>query len=554
MRTRTLLTALLLGFALARLAVSDAPAAEPADAAKIKQLVEQLGADSYAERQSAFEALGKIGPPALGELRQAAKSSDAEVRKRAGELLVRIERLAESKQILDPKVVKLTFKETPLKKAVEEFTKQSGYGLVLVDPENKLKDVKVTLDTGKVAFWEAVAKLGDAAGVHDEDPNAFLGAPGRMRPGGAPAAGPAAPRPAAGAGIDGEVKVPAGAPARAGAVFFVRDIGMVGGGAAGPRPAGLTGSWVLPEPGQIYLMSGKPPKAPADLTTAVRVRPADRKRYPAAAGEKQIGLVLQLAAEPKVRWKGVLAAQIDKAIDDQGQKLSAAGEAEAAAALPAVRAGGGRAPMPPDAGVTSPWISGNGVYHFVPVRLRKGEKETKALKELAGTVSGQALTESEPLLVVEDVLKAKGKEVKGKHGGELKVTDVVKQPDGTTQIKFEFEPPEAVTPDTVLAQPATSVKRTGTTTPPAAMVIGRPGTWAPYGLRLVDEKDALVPSQIAANWARGPRLGAAARRMELHATFKPTKEAPAEPAKLVFMGRREVMVSVPFTLKDVQVK
>ncbi len=210
--------------------------------------------------------------------------------------------------------------------------------------------------------------------------------------------------------------------------------------------------------------------------------------------------------------------------------------------------------MPPDAGVTSPWISGNGVYHFVPVRLRKGEKETKALKELAGTVSGQALTESEPLLVVEDVLKAKGKEVKGKHGGELKVTDVVKQPDGTTQIKFEFEPPEAVTPDTVLAQPATSVKRTGTTTPPSAMVIGRPGTWAPYGLRLVDEKDALVPSQIAANWARGPRLGAAARRMELHATFKPTKEAPAEPAKLVFMGRREVMVSVPFTLKDVQVK
>jgi hypothetical protein len=564
MRTRNLLPALLLGVALAGLAASTVPAADSADAGKIKKLIEQLGADSYAERQAASEALGKIGAPALGALREAAKSTDAEVRKRASELLGKVEKLAENKKLLGPKMVHLVFKDTPLKAAVADFSKKSGYDLVLLDPDNKLKDVKVTLDTGKVTFWEAMGKFGDAAGVHDDDPNAG-GPAGGIRPAGAVPVGPAAK-----GSIDSEeAKAPAPpkGPVRAGAALFVKDIHFGGDSGPRPRPGAMVGGWVPVQPGQFYLLPGKPAKAPADTTTAVRVRPADRKRYPLAVSDKEVGLVLQLALEPKVRWQGLAAAQIDKAIDDQGQSLRQAeeGRPDAPPAAAPGRGGARLLPAPPAvAGVMARIpASANGVYHFAPLRLKKGDKESKSLAELAGTITGQALTESEALLVVEGVLKAKGKEVKGKSGGEIKVTDVTNQPDGTTQIKFEFEMPDGVLPDTLLPAPAApapvgaaSGARAVAETRPAAggmMVPGRPGTFAPYGLRLVDDKGNVMLSTIQANWARGLGVGAAARKMEFHATYRPTKEA-GDPAKLVFMARREVAVTVPFVLKGVELK
>jgi WD40 repeat protein/serine/threonine protein kinase len=60
---------------------------KPADAKRIGELVQQLGSLKFAVRESACRELEIIGIPALEALRQAAKSQDLEIRKRAGDII-----------------------------------------------------------------------------------------------------------------------------------------------------------------------------------------------------------------------------------------------------------------------------------------------------------------------------------------------------------------------------------------------------------------------------------------------------------------------------------
>jgi hypothetical protein len=69
----------------------DKPAPEsPSVDEKIRQLVEDLGADAYEVREKAQAALEKIGKPALEALRKALKGTDLEVSSRAEELIEKI--------------------------------------------------------------------------------------------------------------------------------------------------------------------------------------------------------------------------------------------------------------------------------------------------------------------------------------------------------------------------------------------------------------------------------------------------------------------------------
>jgi hypothetical protein len=67
----------------------------PGAAARIDFLINQLGSEQYAEREAAGRELAKYGAQALPALRQAARSSDAEVRRRVKELLQAIRTKAE---------------------------------------------------------------------------------------------------------------------------------------------------------------------------------------------------------------------------------------------------------------------------------------------------------------------------------------------------------------------------------------------------------------------------------------------------------------------------
>jgi hypothetical protein len=64
----------------------------PPSTADIPGLIQQLGSERFREREAATRALDKVGEPALERLRKAAKdNADAEVRRRAGALVERLE-------------------------------------------------------------------------------------------------------------------------------------------------------------------------------------------------------------------------------------------------------------------------------------------------------------------------------------------------------------------------------------------------------------------------------------------------------------------------------
>src|SRR5262249_20237677 len=165
MRSRYLLLALLLGVGLTLVASLPSPAVENADKEKIARLIDQLGSGVFTERQKATKELVAIGAPALEALRKAAQSEDAEVRKRANELVQKVEKEALSARLLAPKRLHLVYKDTPVPEAVDDFQKKSGYNIYLHDPEGKLKERTITLDTGETTFWHAYELFCAKAGL-----------------------------------------------------------------------------------------------------------------------------------------------------------------------------------------------------------------------------------------------------------------------------------------------------------------------------------------------------------------------------------------------------
>ena len=65
--------------------------AVPAESDEIKRLIDQLGSERFEDREQATQALSKLGKSALRSLKEAAKSRDPEVRRRARQLVERLE-------------------------------------------------------------------------------------------------------------------------------------------------------------------------------------------------------------------------------------------------------------------------------------------------------------------------------------------------------------------------------------------------------------------------------------------------------------------------------
>jgi hypothetical protein len=516
--------ACLLGIALAGLIGMPAPVSGRADdddkevQAKVAKLVEQLGDDAFATRNAASKALDEIGAPALDALREAMKSSDAEVRRRATALVATIEARTSTSRILTPKMVELKYKDTPLSEAIADFSKKSGYPLNLIDVDGKLKSKKITLDTGKVTFWEALEKFKVAAGLEEADPNT-LAQPGR--------GGPAVDLPAIGApGFGGgaapgvppavldrlkeaikrrdeilkkrlkDAEKPDGdKPVDDSPVALIQDEkpieggaapgapGVAGGGAPGAVGGAEPGIAVDPVPpdaggpdgggwnpamnffqhGKINLVAAKPSKTPVDTRSSVRVRvmPPEVGRFmgiPAMPGKKTLTVMLQASPEPRLRWQQLLGVTIDKAIDEHDQKLTQAKPevpmpGGGGAIIGGVVIGGPGVAMPfPGNDEIHSW-SNDGINQNFPVRLMPGDKLSKTLKELSGTISARFLADAFAAIEVKDVMKAKGKTVRGAKGGSITINSVEKAADGTVTIQFEFDQPSDLIPEMQVEMP-----------------------------------------------------------------------------------------------------
>jgi hypothetical protein len=132
---------------------------------RIDELIKQLGADGFDEREQAQKKLEKIGPAALESLRKAAKDPEAEISRRAADLVARLEELLKSGKQLAPKKVNLKLKDVSVVDAVAELSKQSGYPIQVGGDKAKLAQRKVTLETGETSFWAAFDQLCLKAGL-----------------------------------------------------------------------------------------------------------------------------------------------------------------------------------------------------------------------------------------------------------------------------------------------------------------------------------------------------------------------------------------------------
>jgi hypothetical protein len=129
----------------------DEPARQP-----VERLVEQLGDSDFQVREAANKALTALAlsnPAVLPQLRKALGHPDVEVRRRLQELIPLVERTA----LLEPKRVTLKLTRRPLREAIAEVAKQTGYAVSLFNDKNG--DQLFSLDCERWTFWEVLDKI-----------------------------------------------------------------------------------------------------------------------------------------------------------------------------------------------------------------------------------------------------------------------------------------------------------------------------------------------------------------------------------------------------------
>jgi len=487
MRKQVWAPALLLGVGV--VLGSLALAQQPTDKT-IAGLIDKLGSGDFEDREQAEQELDKLGLKAIDALKQAAKSDDAEVRRRAEELVAKIEKREASALILRPTRVTLSLKEVPVAEAIAALSKQSEFAIHLHDPEEKAKDVKVTLELKDVAFWEALAALCDKAGLSETNVAQAgavggvgrIGRPIRIAPGvkpiavplpaqiapavppdQPPPAKPVPPKPEEGFAVGEDAAVPPPAqdqpapvpaqdlPAVAppplpppplppvqvapGAQVIIGGQGVIIGGGAPGMP--FPGASPAP-PGLIVLTPAKVEKLPADLASSFRVRAVPNQAQVQFPGQAVHAVMLEITPEPRFQFAGSDKVAIKKAIDDKDQNL-----AEFDPNQPFAVPGGGVGIALP-AGRVMPGFAGFGGLGggtTLPIYLKAGEKPSKSLKELSGTIAARIHVPYSKPIVVEKVLDAAGKTFKGEKGGEVKILAVQKAGESVT-VRFELVTPK----------------------------------------------------------------------------------------------------------------
>lgn len=471
-----------------------------ADAARIARLIDQLGSERFDDREEAFRALERLGPPALEALRQAAANKDLEIARRAADLAARAACRLATARTLDAGRIRLEYKDRPVPEVVADFASRTGYPLQLDDKDRaRLAQRTITLDTGEVSFWEALEQLCGKAGLVEEG----LRDPTKYPP-------PLIPN------LGRKQNVVSRSPYLADDSF------------------GLQAALILAD--------GKQPTPPTHVIGALRIR-ALSPGHPHRDHLPQPGdthLVLDVAPGPGLGWHSLVSVRVDKAIDDRGQRLVQRGASLGGAGLDGDDEI--RFLLAEQVGVTS--APGPGYRHQIPVRLKLGALPSKQVKELHGTLAAEVLTPPGPLMVIDDVVKAAGRSVRGEEGGLLTVAEASREAEGRVRLKVRLETPP----------PPQSWRRFGA----AALLNGQVlaqrrllfqgddrADTPPSELILLDAKGEVIPRREGRGTGKG--VGTA---HEYELTFQP-RPGQSEPARLVYNGRRLVVIEVPFTLKDV---
>ena len=507
MRSRR--TAMLFLTALALGVPGRAVAEDPKGTERVTGLIQQLGNGDFAQREAAARALDALGREALAPLRRAAASEDAEVRRRASDLAEQIEKRLESLRLLEPKRFRLVYKDTPLGQAVADFARKTGFLLQLGAvsspgrPAVKPSLRTLTLDTGEVPFWDAFDQFCRRAGLVEQS----------LVP---KAPAPVSVRDAERAKIEMELRV----------IRQQRQAIFLQSGGQQPQPC--------------VVVDGKVPALATCLAGPIRIRALPADIHPAGSGraEDEVQFTLEVTPAPGLNWLNFGNLRIDRAVDERGKTLTPVLDVP-------------NAPNEPD-----DWsdvlivqdvlneVGQGSASHHLPVRLKLDKDSAKKLRELRGTISAQVQTPPEPLMKVDDVVKAVGQAVNGPDGHALKVLEAERRPDGELKLRVEVQTPSPAGMRGMVFVRGARFLRVNNG---QMVIMDSAGSSTPKGLAVQDAAGKNLP--VTRMETRTSQRG-----NELVQEYQLSCKGPAnatEPARLVYTGQRTTVIQVPFTLTDV---
>jgi hypothetical protein len=530
MRTRLLLLVPLL--AAGGFAPRPAAAADAAVPAAIARMIDQLGSPDFAEREKATQDLEAVGPAALPALRQAAAGSDPEVRRRAETLVRRLEARALAQKVLMPSRVRLVYRDVLVREALEDVQRKTGAQFQLHDPDNRVAERRLTLDTGDTTVWEALDQFCRKAGLieteaAEQSPEAIYGSRRVpfMPPGG-------------GVGLPPAVRAQQIQVARMQMQLQLQV--QMGNPAPGYRTAPEGPS------GPVTLTTGKPHALPTHYAGSVRIRalPPDGPAAAVPRRSSELAVVLEAAAEARLPWHGAVSVHVERAVDDAGQQLTR------------TWTDADLTPQPPVpvrvrelARLRGVPLPGTSREQQLPVLFKKVGKPSKLLKELSGTIEAQVQTEPEAVLTVDKVLESAGQTVKRSQGGSIKVLQAGKDDNGLTVFRLQVENPPDIIPAGLRMTHHAPLDSAPIPVPEQRRMPSHAGGF--NGLNLLDDKGnllQLVPMRTQVQSTNGTDL-------IWHYTFTFVRDKDqGEPARLVFSGSRTATIRIPFTLTDVPLR
>jgi hypothetical protein len=549
------------------------------DASRIGALIARLGSSKFQERNAAQKQLEAIGAPALEALKKSLASADLETKKRAGDLIRRIEEKALNSSLLAPKRVRLKVTDMPALDAVAELAQLSGYPIQVLGDRTKLADKKITLDTGDVSFWEALDKLCNQAGlaelvapqqglsvnINEVLPQGFLPpravpVPPAALPPALPVLPPPKPRPAP--EIKANPNQANNLQAGAKLAWLEAVAGAALAQAQAPRPPAppvpppappviqfqlqkaVIGQAILDpvvtHPG-ITLIPAAPKNQHLSYAGSVRIR---AYALPGAKpGEYQ--LALEASAEPRLQdFNLVGMPSLEKVIDEEGQTLSLAPEptppnlqaAPAARVLIANRGLLRQGTMP--------------LQRQISLHLKAGAKPSHMLKEFSGSLTAQVFTPPEPLVTLNNVLKRSGETAQGKSGGALELGRIDKLPGGDYKVQVHVENPPGPSSGLMLGNGLIQMQQVQLIQQIQVGVVG--GTAVMNGGQGMPELlDAAGRKfQVVQVPSRRMSFNNGAVSQDLTIIYR-GPDGAGEPDRLVLHGSRPVTLTIPFSFKDV---
>ena len=458
------------------------------------RLVEQLGSESYSEREAAVAALERSGPAVVPALEAATRDSNPEVSKRAALILTNFNRRADANGRLNAKPVRLAYQQIPLGTAVNDLKARTGINLVL-DAANIADPLRlVTCESGELPPWEAVAAFCLAAGLKEV--------------------------------FESELPVPK------------QEQRSRRGYYQPPPPP------PLPEAVPVKLTDGKAPTPPGSRSTAVRViaLPGSFPKHRVYLGSGEVLLHFDVAPMPGLNWRTVNGVRITKVVDDAGRPGSGStskdpGPAQNDYMEGAVFIGGmGMGGMAFRAwdGDAPNNLSSYPNPRVVPVPIKIATPSARSLKLLEGTVICEISVPNQPLATIDNIAESKGKSVEGIGGVKLLVVEVkAGEKGGKSIVKVQTESPapwllnQRLNPWGALPEMTGEVAATASTSIKGFDAAGKP-------VRLM----TLTSSQTMSE--------------EMTMTTSIQFTCPdGLPTKLVLMGSKPVMVEVPFKMENV---